>query len=124
MEKPNLEIDDFIPKKNFEHILFQIIRANMHIFEDYNVINILVNNGNAPIFDIQGITINSDEMFVNTFNATEPNQLDIAVKKVSDLYKTYAHKNCVLVVLSNNRDFLVFTYQFNDIQMAGFSYQE
>ena len=114
----NLSIDDFISKKDFERYLFQIIHANILVFDDFNVVNILVGH-NTPIFNIHKITINSDEMFVNIFS--QSNKLDCIIKTVSDLYGTYKHKNCVLVVLGNNMDFIAFTYQFNEIQMNEFN---
>ena len=114
----NLDIDDFISKKDFERYLFQIIQANILVFDDFNVVNILVGHS-TPIFNIHRITINSDEMFVNIFS--QCNKLDCIIKTVSDLYGTYKHKNCVLVVLGNNIDFIAFTYQFNETQMDEFN---
>jgi len=111
------KIEDFISKKNFENYLFQIIQANIAIFDNFNVLNILVGNS-PPVFNIHRITINSDEMFVNIF--TQCNKLDCIIHDVSNLYGTYKHKNCVLVVLGNNIDFITFTYQFNKKQMAEF----
>ena len=115
----DLEIDDFISKKEFETYLFQIIHANIGIFDNFNVLNILVVGNSPPIFDIHRITINSGEMFRNIFNV-ESNALDIVTYEVSNLSSTYTHKNCILIVLGNNTDFITFTYQFNDTQMNKF----
>ena len=115
-----LEIDDFIRKNEFESYLFKIIHANIGIFDNFNVLNILVRTDDIPIFDIHRITINSSEMFRNIFNTNESNKLDIITHEISMLHGKYKHKNCILIVLGNNTDFITFTYQFNETQMNEF----
>lgn len=115
-----LKIDDFISKKDFETYLFKIVQANTGVFDNFNVLNILVGQG-VPIFDIHRITINSGDMFRNIFNTNESNKLDIITHEVSMLHGKYKHKNCILIVLGNNTDFITFTYQFNETQMNEFN---
>lgn len=123
LEIDDLEIDYFISKKDFESYLLQIIRSNIGVFDNFNVLNILVRIDDVPIFDIHRITINSGEMFRNIFNTNESNKLDIIIHEVSMLHGKYKHKNCILIVLGNNTDFITFTYQFNETQMNEFNNQ-
>jgi hypothetical protein len=121
-----MEIDDFIPKKDFERILFDIVKANKLVFNNPNVINIST-IGDVPIFDIQGITPNSSEMFINLFG--QHINFDYITKKVSQLDTC---KNCVIVVIGgfilsdriknniSDIEFITFTYQFSDAQMTEF----
>lgn len=113
-----MEIDDFIPKKDFERILFDIVRANMLIFDNLNVLNISTIN-DIPIFDIQEITPNSSEMLEHLFGQNI--ELDQITEKVSQLE---TRKNCIAVVIggfiNNNMEFIAFTYQFSDEQIIVF----